>query len=112
MASLSEKLEISNQDTILRNEEFPHLSRDISYKLSIFEGISEFSSGSLLSLRSGAHAVTLSGFAGGEFFPLPRSKGGAFPFLLNLDGAPTASAMSLRDERPPQNGGTPSSEIP
>jgi len=29
--------------------------------------------------------VTLSGFAGGEYLPLPHSKGGAFPFLLTLD---------------------------
>jgi hypothetical protein len=36
--------------------------------------------------------VTLSGFAGGEFLPLPGSKGRAFPFLLTLDGSPTAHA--------------------
>jgi len=35
-----------------------------------------------LSLRFSASAVTLSGLAGGEYLPLPRSKGGAFPFLL------------------------------
>jgi hypothetical protein len=66
----------------------------------------ESSSGSLLSLRSEAHAVTLSGFAGGEFLPLPASKGRAFPFLLTLDGTPTASAMSLRDTRLPKMGGS------
>jgi hypothetical protein len=77
------------------------------YKLLIFRHNSESSSGNLLSLRSEAHAVTLSGFAGGEFLPLPASKGRAFPFLLTLDGTPTASAMSLRDKRLPKNGGTP-----
>jgi len=41
--------------------------------------------------------VTLPGFAGEKCLPLPRSKGGAFPFLLTLGGCPTASAMSLRD---------------
>jgi hypothetical protein len=41
--------------------------------------------------------VTLPGFAGEEYLPLPRSKGGAFPFLLTLGGCPTASATSLRD---------------
>ena len=30
--------------------------------------------------RSDALEVTLSGFAGGETLPLPRSEGGAFPF--------------------------------
>ena len=45
-----------------------------------------------LSLCSHALAVTLPGFAGEEFLPLPRSKGGAFPFLLTLGGCPTASA--------------------
>ena len=33
-----------------------------------------------LSLRSNASKVTLSGFAGGEYLPLPASKGPAFPF--------------------------------
>jgi len=45
-----------------------------------------------LSLRSDALAVTLPGFAGEEYLPFPRSKGGAFPFLLTLGGCPTASA--------------------
>jgi hypothetical protein len=45
-----------------------------------------------LSLCSAALAVTLPGFAGEEYLPLPRSKGGAFPFLLTLGGCPTASA--------------------
>ena len=46
----------------------------------------------LLSLRFQGFAVTLSGFARGEYLPLPRSKGGAFPSLLTLGGGPTAAA--------------------
>jgi hypothetical protein len=45
-----------------------------------------------LSLRFKASEVTLSGFAGGEYLPLPASKGLAFPFLLTLDGYPTSPA--------------------
>jgi len=36
--------------------------------------------------------VTLSGLAGGEYLPLPVSKGPAFPFPLTLDGYPTSPA--------------------
>jgi len=36
--------------------------------------------------------VTLSGFAGGEYLPLPASKGLAFPSLLTFDGYPTSPA--------------------
>jgi hypothetical protein len=50
-----------------------------------------------LSVRSDALAVTLPGFAGEECLPLPRSKGGAFPFLLTLGGAPPLPRISLRD---------------
>jgi len=35
---------------------------------------------------STAFEVTLSGLAGGEYLPLPASKGLAFPFLPTLDG--------------------------
>jgi len=49
-----------------------------------------------LSLCSDALAVTLPGFAGEECLPLPRSKGGAFPFLLTLEGAPPLPQKSLR----------------
>jgi hypothetical protein len=52
-----------------------------------------------LSLRSHALAVTLPGFAGEEYLPLPRSKGGAFPFLLTLGGCPTASANVSQGQR-------------
>jgi hypothetical protein len=85
-------------------EELPHVSGDMFYNLSIFCHNSEFSRGTLLSLRSYPLAVTLSGFAGGEFLPLPASKGRAFSFLLTLDGTPTASAMSLRDTKLPTMG--------
>ena len=43
-----------------------------------------------MSLRFHAFEVTLSGFAGGEYLPLPASKGLAFPSLLTLDGYPTS----------------------
>jgi hypothetical protein len=36
--------------------------------------------------------VTPSGLAGGEYLPLPVSKGPAFPFLLTLDGYSTSPA--------------------
>jgi len=42
---------------------------------------------------SPAFEVTLSGLAGGEYLPLPASKGLAFPFLLTLDGYPTSPAI-------------------
>jgi hypothetical protein len=68
----------------------------------------EFSNGILLSLRSHALAVTLSGFAGGETLPFPRSKGGAFPFLLTVDGCPTASANVAQGQKDPRKSGTSS----
>jgi len=43
-----------------------------------------------LSFRFTTSALTLSGFAGGEYLPLPASEGLAFPFLLTLDGYPNA----------------------
>ncbi len=45
------------------DEAFPHFSRDMSYKFSIFVHISESPKGTLLVLRPQAHAGTLSGFA-------------------------------------------------
>jgi len=41
-----------------------------------------------LFLHFNAFEVTLSEFAGGEYLPLPASKGPAFPFLLTLDEVP------------------------
>ena len=52
----------------------------------------------LLFSRFQAFAVTLSGLASGEYLPLPRSKGGAFPYLLTLDGGPTATPTSLENK--------------
>jgi hypothetical protein len=43
--------------------------------------------------------VTLSGFAGGEYLPLPASKGPAFPFPLTLDGYPTFPANFAQGQR-------------
>jgi len=37
------------------------------------------------------------GLAGGEYLPLPRSKGGAFPFLLTSMGTPLHT-YNLRSE--------------
>ena len=51
-----------------------------------------------MSLRFNASEVTLSGFAGGEYLPLPSSKGLAFPFLLTLDGSPPLQQITLRDK--------------
>jgi hypothetical protein len=44
-----------------------------------------------------ASAVTLSGFAGGEYLPFPASEGRAFPFLLTLDGCPLLQQISLKN---------------
>ena len=52
-----------------------------------------------LSPRFRAFAVTLPVFADGECFPLPRFKGGAFPFLLTLGGYPTALSNFARAQR-------------
>jgi hypothetical protein len=47
--------------------------------------------------------VTLSGFTGGEYLPLPASKGPAFPSPLTLDGCPTSLADYVQKQRsPPQ----------
>jgi len=54
-----------------------------------------------LFLRFNASEVTLSGFAGGEYFPLPASKGPAFPFLLTLDGYPPSPADCAQKQRNP-----------
>jgi len=54
-----------------------------------------------LFLRFNASEVTLSGFAGGEYLPLPTSKGPAFPFLLTLDGYPTSPADCAQKQRSP-----------
>ncbi len=59
--------------------------------------------GTLISLHSLALALTPSGLTGGEFLPLPRSKGGVFPFLLALDGCPNASANVPQGHEGPQN---------
>ena len=52
-----------------------------------------------LSFRFSAFEVTLSGFAGGEYLPLPASEGPAFPFLLTLDGYPTSPAIYAQGQR-------------
>jgi len=60
-----------------------------------------------LPLRFNASKVTLSGFAGGEYLPLPASKGPAFPSvrlssrrsLLTLDGYPASPANFAQGQR-------------
>jgi hypothetical protein len=42
--------------------------------------------------------VTLPGFAGGEYLPLPASKGPAFPFPLTLGGYPTFPANFAQEQ--------------
>jgi hypothetical protein len=68
--------------TIPENKVMPHLTGE--------EGT--------LSPRFRAFAVTLAKFAGGEYLPFPRSKGGAFPFLLTLSGYPTAPSNFARGQ--------------
>jgi len=88
-------------------EEFPHFAKDMSHKPQISLNIFEFSNGNLLSLHSQAHAVTQSGFAGGEFLPLPRSKGAAFPCLLILEGSPPLPQRRSETVGSLKNGETP-----
>jgi len=38
------------------------------------------------------------GFAAGEYLPLPRSKGGAFPFLLTSMGAPLPQQIFAQEQ--------------
>ncbi len=54
-----------------------------------------------LFLRSNTSEVTLSGFTGGEYLPLPASKEPAFPFLFTLDGYPTSPADYAQKQRSP-----------
>jgi hypothetical protein len=61
-----------------------------------------------LSPRFRAFAVTLPVFADGECLPLPRSKGGAFPFLLTLGGYPTAPSNFARGQEVLRGPTTPS----
>ena len=56
----------------------------------------------LLSLRFSAFEVTLSGVAGGEYLPLPRSKAlrwRGFPLLLTLGGCPTSFANFAHEQQ-------------
>ena len=76
---LSEILENYNRDLILCQSKI--------FLVSFLRFLS-----SPLSLRFSASEVTLSGLAGGEYLPLPASKGLAFPFLLTLEGYPTSTA--------------------
>jgi len=43
--------------------------------------------------------VTPSGLSGGEYSPLPASKGLAFPSRLALDGSPTAPASFAQGQK-------------
>ena len=61
-----------------------------------------------LFLHFNAFEVTLLGFAGGEYLPLPASKGLVFPFLLTLDGYPTSPANYVQEQgNHPENQETP-----
>ncbi len=85
------------QETFDIIEKFPEFSRQEISNFLLFQEDLGSSDGTLISLRSLALALTLSGLAGGEYLPLPRSEGGVFPFLLALDGAPPLPQTSLRD---------------
>lgn len=61
----------------------------------------------ILPFPSHALAVTLPGFAGGEFLPLPASEGRVFPFLLSPVGSPAGSTTSLKGKTLFQNSGGP-----
>ncbi len=84
-------------------EEFPEFSKQGISNLLMFHDNFEPLDGTLISLRSLALALTLSGLAGGEYLPLPRSEGGVFPLLLILDGYPNASANVPQGHEGPQN---------
>jgi len=101
--------QIQRQSQGSQVKEFPHFAKDMFHKLQISLNIFEFSSGSLLSLRSQAHAVTQSGFAGGEFLPLPRSEGAGFPCLLILEGSPPLPQRRSETAGSHKNGETPQS---
>ena len=51
--------------------------------------------------------MTLSEFAGGEFLPLRRSKGAAFPFLLTPDGSPLLPRVAHGQRGSPESQETP-----
>jgi hypothetical protein len=72
---------------------------EISGKLALRRSENVLMRGTPLSLRFSAYGVTLSGLAGGEYLPLPASKGPAFPFLLTLDGYPTPPADFAQGQR-------------
>jgi hypothetical protein len=56
-----------------------------------------------LLLRFNTCEVTLSGFAGGEYSPLPASKGLAFPEACSPSkGTPLLRQITLRNNRVPQ----------
>ncbi len=66
-----------------------------------------------LFLRFKTPEVTLSGFTGGEYLPLPASKGPVFPSLLTLDGYPTSPADCAQKQRSPlKNSGNSSQCFP
>jgi hypothetical protein len=74
----SHRSRLENSVKGFSEKEFPHILRAISYNFLISTNLPGFRTGNRLPLRSHALAVTLSGFAGGEFLPLPGSKGRAF----------------------------------
>ncbi len=83
--------------------EFPEFLKRVISNLLMFHNNFESFDWTLISLRSHALALTLSGLTGGESLPLPRSKGGAFPFLLALEGSPNASANVPQGHERPSN---------
>ncbi len=80
-------------------EEFPEFSKQGISNLLMFHDNFESLDGTLISLRSLLLALTLSGLAGGEYLPLPRSKGGVSPSCSSSMGTPTLPQTFLRDMR-------------
>jgi len=73
--------------------EFPEFHRVYFHNLFIIWQIVFLMSEDPCPFRFPAFEVTLSGLAGGEYLPLPASKGLAFPFLLTLHGYLTSPAI-------------------
>jgi hypothetical protein len=64
---------------VRRRGVFPHTLKAVSYSLLISDNFSGLRTENLLPLCAHALAVILLEFAGGEFLPLPGSKGRVFP---------------------------------
>ncbi len=78
--------------------EFPEFYGVYFHNLLIVSQVLFFMSENPCPFASPAFEVTFSGLAGGEYLPLPASKGLAFPSLLTLDGYPTSPAIDAQGQ--------------